>query len=513
MYWTQGLHRSSQQRPDTLATIYGDRRRSFREQANRVARLASALRDLGVRDGTPVGVLALNSDRFAELLLAIAWADGVLNSCSPRWGLTEATYALTDSATSILCVDDDFGAMVPALAERHPSLRTVIYLGDGALPKDMLGFEDLIAECEPVEDARRGGDSLAALMYTGGTTGVPKGVMLSHATLCGAAVATETAEPTGRADSRTLIASPMSHVSGIMASLLQTTFGGTQVIIPKFEPEAVLHAVQRHRVTHTFLVPSMLRQVLEHPAAAEHDLSSLRHLMYGAAPITEELLAQVKTALPRVSSQQVYGSTEMSLGTVLTSAEHTEKSLLRSAGRAVINIEIRIEGPDGAELPAGAIGEIVARGPVMLGYWNKPELTAQTLRGGWLHTGDAGYLDDKGYLFVVDRIKDMIVTGGDNVYSTEVENALAGHPAVASCAVIAVPDDALGERVHAVIVLKPGAMTDLESLQNHCEALIASGKKPRSCEFVAALPLSPAGKPLKRELREPHWAGMRRRVN
>ena len=511
--WTQGLHRATQQRPDAIATVFGDRRRSFRDQASRVARLASGLRALGVRDGTLVGVLALNSDRFADLLLAVPWADGVLNPFSIRWGVTEATYALHDSDTTILCVDDAFAPLAKALMERHPRLRTVVHLGDGVPPEGMIGFEDLVTGHEPAEDARRGGDALAALMYTGGTTGVPKGVMLSHNTLCGAALATEVAEPTGRSDSRVLIASPMSHVSGLLASLLQTTFGGTQVIIPRFSPEDVLNAVHRHRVSHMFLVPSMMRQVLEHPAAADRDLSSVRHLMYGAAPITEELLAQVRAALPRVALQQVYASTEMALGTVLSSADHAEKGLLRSAGRAVVNREIRIEGPGGVACAPGVIGEVVARGPVMLGYWNKPEATEAALLGGWLHTGDAGYLDENGYLFLVDRIKDMIVTNGDNVYSTEVENALASHPAVASCAVIGVPDDGLGERVHAVVVLKPGAVTDLADLQNHCEALIASYKKPRSCEFVESLPLSPAGKPLKRELRAAHWADRERQVN
>jgi len=506
--WTQGLHRAVQQRPDDVATVFGERRRTFREQADRVARLAAGLRGLGVRDGTLVGVLAANSDRFADLLLAVPWAGGALNPLSVRWGINEITYALGDSDTTILCVDDTFAPLVPALGAR-----TVVHLGDGRPPAGMIAMDDLLrgAGAGAVEDARRGGTDLAALMYTGGTTGVPKGVLLSHETLSGAALATEVAEPTGRAGSRTLIASPMSHVSGMLASLLQTMFGGTQVIIPGFAPGAVLDAVERHRVTHLFLVPSMLRQLLD--AAGGRDLSSVRHLMYGAAPITEDLLDRVRARLPQVALQQVYASTEMALGTVLSSADHADKALLRSAGRAVINREIRVEGPDGGPLPPGEIGEVVARGPVMLGYRNKPGETAHALRGGWLHTGDAGYLDEHGYLFLVDRIKDMIVTGGDNVYSTEVENALAGHPAVATCAVIAVPDDDLGERVHAVVVPRPGRAIDLAGLRSHCAGLIAPYKWPRSYEIVERLPLSPAGKPLKRELREAHWAAKERQVN
>jgi acyl-CoA synthetase (AMP-forming)/AMP-acid ligase II len=502
--WTQGLHRAAQQRPDGIATVFGERRRTFREQAERVARLASGLRGLGVRDGTMVGVLALNSDHFADLLPAIPWAGGVLNPFSVRWGINEIRYALEDSGTTILCVDDTFAPLVAELGDR---VGTVVHLGDGPPPDGMIAVPGTTA----VEDARRGGADLAALMYTGGTTGVPKGVLLSHETLAGAALATEVAEPTGRADSRTLIASPMSHVSGMLASLLQTMFAGTQVIVPSFTPGTVLDAVEQHRVSHLFLVPSMLRQVLDE--ADGRDLSSVRHLMYGAAPITEELLDRVRARLPHVALQQVYASTEMALCTVLNSADHAEKSLLRSAGRAVVNREIRIVGPDGAALPPGDIGEVTARGTVMLGYRNRPAETAHALRDGWLHTGDAGYLDENGYLFLVDRIKDMIVTGGDNVYSTEVENALAGHPAVAAVAVIAVPDDDLGERVHAVVVLRPGCVTDLADLRSHCATLIAPYKWPRSCEFAERLPLSPSGKPLKRELRAAHWPSGDRQIH
>jgi acyl-CoA synthetase (AMP-forming)/AMP-acid ligase II len=514
MYWTQGLHRALQQQPDATATVCGARTRTYAELGARVARLAGALRELGVRDGTRVAVLALNSDRFTELLLAVPWADAVLTPCSTRWGPGETGYALADSGAEVLVVDDAFTELVPALAARCPGALTVVHAGDGPPPPGMLGFEDLVAGAAPVEDPRRGGDALAALMYTGGTTGVAKGVMVGHGALVGVMLALEASAPSDRATARTLVATPMSHMSGLVSALLPITYGGTQVIVPRFEPGAVLDAVEGDRASQMFLVPSMLRALLDHPSCAASDLSSMRHVMYGAAPIDAALLDRAMAAFPRASFQQVYAATESgAAGTLLTPDDHRAGARLSSAGRPMVGVEVAILDAAGAARPAGAVGEIWLRGPVMLGYWNKPAETAAALRDGWLHTGDAGYLDEAGYLHIVDRVKDMIVTGGDNVYSVEVENLLARHPAVASCAVIGVPDPTAGERVHAVVVLRPGARLDLDGIRRHCRGAIAEYKLPGSYEVLDALPLSAAGKPLKHRLREPHWAGQPRRVH
>jgi acyl-CoA synthetase (AMP-forming)/AMP-acid ligase II len=514
MYLTQGLHRSLQRDPVSLATVFGPRRRTVREHVDRVARLAGALRRLGVGEGDRVGVLALNSDRFAEVVMAVPWAGGVLTPFSIRWGPVEMANALTDSSLRALLVDDAFVASVPALLDVDYRLEVVVHMGDGAPPEGMAGYEDLLAGTEPVEDLRRGDDAIAALMYTGGTSGLPKGVMLSHASLCESVLSIEATTPSHLGDARILVATPMSHMSGLVSALLQTTYGGTQVIVPAFDAGMVIETIERERVTHIFLVPSMLHAVLDHPALADHDVSSMRRFIYGAAPITDALLHRAMTAFPTAELMQVYASTEMgAAGTVLPPEDHAAKRALRSAGRAMTNTEIRVVDAVGEEVPTGSTGEITVRGSLMAGYWNKPVETRTALRDGWLHTGDAGYLDDAGYLHIVDRIRDMVVTDGYNVYSAEVENALASHPAVASCAVIAVPDDVLGELVHAVVVLEPGAMTDLEDLQAHCTGLLADYKLPRSCEFVDALPLSPAGKPLKKELRRAYWADMERQVH
>jgi acyl-CoA synthetase (AMP-forming)/AMP-acid ligase II len=514
MYWTQGLHRSLQQTPDHPATIFGARVRTYREQADRVARLAAALRELGVRDGERVAILARNSDRFAELLLAVPWANGVLNPVSLRWTPTEIVHALRETQTDILFVDDQFAPTVPALRDRHPGLRAVVRM-EGSAP-GILGFEELIAGSEPVEDARRGGDALAAVYYTAGTSGATKGVMLSHAGLLETALAVRATVPSIMAPGgRVLLAAPMGHLSGCLGWLLQSILGGTHVIVPAFAPAAVLGAIQRHRVSHLFLVPAMLQQVVDHPAAGEHDLSSLQAVTYGASPITEALLERAMKTFPAASFMQVYAMTELAgAGTFLTPEDHRDGTRLRSAGRPIVNTEVRVVDTLDAEVPRGTVGEVVCRTDgVMLGYWGRPGETAQALRGGWMHTGDAGWMDDDGYLYIVDRLKDMIITEGYNVASVEVENALGTHPAVAACAVIGVPDDRTGERVHAVVVNKPGQNVTAAELATHCRARMAAYKVPASVQFVEALPLSPQGKVLKRELRKPFWEGMDRQVH
>jgi acyl-CoA synthetase (AMP-forming)/AMP-acid ligase II len=268
-------------------------------------------------------------------------------------------------------------------------------------------------------------------------------------------------------------------------------------------------------VTDVLLVPTMIQLLVDSPATADHDLTSLRRLVYGASPISEAVLERARKRLPGAEFTQVYGMTELSpVTTVLTPAEHELPGLRRSGGRAAPHAEIRIVDADDNVVPAGTVGEVVARGAhVMLGYWLRPDETADTLRGGWMHTGDGGYLDENGYLFVVDRIKDMIVSGGENVYSAEVENALAKHDAVAACAVIGVPDEKWGERVHAVVVPVTGAQVSAEQLREHVAELIARYKAPRTVEFVAALPMSGAGKILKQDLRARYWAGTTRAVS
>ena len=504
---TAALHRAVQQTPDLPATVFGDRTRTWAECADRVARFASALRGLGVEPGDRVAMLALNSDRYHEYLLAVPWADAVLNPVNVRWSPVEMAYSLRDSDTRVLLVDDTFAATAPALLAECPQLSTLIHCGDGPTPEGMLSFEDLVASHEPVEDAQRGGDALAGIFYTGGTTGFPKGVMLSHANLIvsalGSAAGGDFVVPGGRL----LHVAPMFHLADLAAWSGRNLLGGTHVFLPAFEPGALARAIHEHQITDVLLVPLMIQMLADSPVAQETDMSSMRRVVYGASPISEAVLDRAAKVLPGARFTQAYGMTELSpVATMLDPEDHEHPVRRRSAGRATAHSQVRVVDAEDAEVARGTVGEIVVRGGhVMLGYWNRPEETAAALRGGWMHTGDGGYMDDDGYVYVVDRIKDMIISGGENVYSAEVENALARHHAVASCAVIAVPDEDWGERVHAVVVLRPGAAATHDELREHCKTLIAAYKAPRSTEFVDALPVSGAGKILKRELRAAHW--------
>ncbi|MYW04030.1 long-chain-fatty-acid--CoA ligase [Streptomyces sp. SID3343] len=505
---TQSLHRWAQQAPDREAVVEGESRTTFLELRERVARLGGALRGLGVEPGDRVAILALNSTRYLECLNAVPWAGGVLNPVNIRWTPVEIAYTLGDSRTEVLFVDDAFTGAVPVLRSRLAFTLTVVHIGDGPTPEGMYRYEDLLAGAEPTPDADRGGSDLAGVFYTGGTTGFPKGVMLSHDNLLASAMGGLVATAAFRIvpNARVLHAAPLFHIAGYGVSLMTSIVGIPQVILPFFDAERVAALVQEQRVTEIFLAPTMLQMVLDHPRFATYDLSSLRLLTYGASPITATLLDRVLKALPGTSLVQAYGQTELSpLATLLMPQDHldADPARLRSAGRPCFHADVRVVGPDEGELGRGEVGEIVSRGDhVMLGYWNRPDESEQVLRGGWMHTGDLGFMDTDGYLTVVDRLKDMIVTGGENVFSAEVENAVGTHPDVEACAVIGLPDATWGERVHAVVVLHAGRDVGADEIRAHAKTLIAGYKAPRSVEFVEKLPLTAAGKVRKSVLRE-----------
>lgn len=515
---TQALHKALREQPDRDAVICGAERLSFARFADRVARLAGALQAQGVAPGDRVGMLSLNSARYVEFLYGCWWSGAAINPVNLRWTPKEIAYSLDDCDTRVLLVDRQCAPLVPAVREASRSLRTVIWCGDGPAPEGMLSYETLLDAATPVEDGRYGGDHLAAVMYTGGTTGRPKGVMLSHANLYLNGLSAAAAVPRPERGVGMVVA-PFFHVGGCGLSLQMMQRLITQVVIPFFDEVVIFEAMQGEGVTETFLVPSMIKRLIEHPRFRDFSFPKFAVMLYGAAPIDATLLGQAMAALPGAQFSQAYGMTELAPTIcVLSAADHLpgpqQATRLRSAGRPVPIAEVRIVDGEDRELPPGQVGEIVARGPmVMQGYWNRPDETAAALRGGWMHTGDGGFIDGDGYVHVVDRLKDMIVSGGENVYSAEVENAIALHAAVSMSAVIGVPDERWGERVHAVVLLRPGATLDEAALIAHCREHIAGYKCPRSVEFRAELPLSPAGKLQKFVLREPFWAGRERRVN
>ncbi|MBN3854770.1 long-chain-fatty-acid--CoA ligase [Paraburkholderia sp. Ac-20340] len=507
MQLTQSFHKAALEQPDAYATVFRQRKTTFAQFVERVSRVAGALHALDVAHGDRIGILALNSDRYLEYVFGTLWAGAVVNPVNTRWSVSEIAYSLNDCGTAILFIDETFAHLAQPLRERCPVLRHVIWCGEGVPPAGMHGddYEGWLGRATPAADAQRSGNDLAAILYTGGTTGVPKGVMLSHANLVSNALCALAAasRPVVQA---VLHTAPLFHI-GAMALVFQAALRGAKhVVLGGFDPGTVIETIAAEHVNETFVVPTMIKAMLDHPGFATHKLSSLTSVLYGAAPIDSTLLQRALGKLPASQFVQLYGMTEIApVAAVLPAHCHTPDSQkLKSAGRPAPICEIRIVDPaSGEPLPTGQVGEVAVRGPsVMMGYWNKPEETAKALRNGWMHTGDGGYMDEDGYLFITDRIKDMIISGGENVYSTEVENALLAHPAVEACAVIGIPDEKWGEAVHAVIVLRAGHQLTLEEIRDHCRQLIAGYKCPRSVAFRAELPLSAAGKLLKYKLRE-----------
>lgn len=515
----QVIRRTVQVRGDCNATRFAGRSRTWREFQDRISRLAAGLKALGIEEGDRIAVLALNSDRYYEYYHGVSWAGAVFVPVNVRLAPAEFIHWFNDSGSRIIFVDDVFLDAVAGIRDRLESVEHFVYMGESETPAGYISHEDLIANHDPAAPSERGGDDMAGLFYTGGTTGKSKGVMLSHRNL---AYNVLQSLPHLRAvpEDIFLHAAPMFHVADGFFCKIAATLGCSNVIVPAFEPRLVLKTLQDEKVTVALLVPTMINMLVNHPDIGDYDLSHLRSLIYGASPMPEAVILKAIEVIPHVKLYQAYGQTEASpVITVMAPRFHTTSGphagKLKGAGEAVYGIDLAILDEDGREVPRGEVGEVCIRGEnVMLGYWNLPDITAETLRDGWLHTGDGGRMDEDGMLFIVDRVKDMIVSGGENVYSAETEQAVYQHPAVAECAVIGIPHDAWGEEVHAVVVLKPGESVTEAELIAHCKTLIAGYKCPKSVTFrEEPLPLSGAGKILKKDLRAPFWEGQDRNVS
>ena len=502
---------------DRLATIYGERKHTWAELQDRVTRLAGGLVGLGIKKMDIVAVLAENSDRYFEIYFSPNWIGSVLAPLNNRWSSKENLHVLQDSGAKVLFFDSTFIKIAEQLKDSDDhSLAHFIYIGEGDCPSWAHDYETIILENMPAVQFQPKGDDMALLMYTGGTTGSPKGVMVSHMGMWSCYVSLVHHAKYNEHD-RYLHAAPMFHGADLGISIATVIAGATQVFINHFTVDGVLEAIANHRVTQILLVPTMVKMLLSGGKVATTDVSSLKQLIYGASPMAEGVLLECMKQLPKVDLIQAYGQTELSLlASTLSPSDHTPgNKRLRSAGRPCLCVTMRVEDEAGNILPSGEVGQVMVHGPnVMLGYWNKPELTAETLKDGWIGTGDAGYLDTDGYLYLVDRIKDMIVSGGENVFSAEVESIISLYPAVADVVVIGIPDEEWGEAVHALIILKKDKTATEEEIINHCKEYIAGYKCPRCVDFhTEPFPVSAAGKTLKADIRKLFWPEGERHIN
>jgi acyl-CoA synthetase (AMP-forming)/AMP-acid ligase II len=517
------LRRAVMVQPDKVALIEGDRRATYREMDERVARLRGGLRSLGLTDGERVAGLALNSARHVEAWFAIPTANLVFNDLNIRLALPELEFIVNDSGASVLAADARHWDTALALRDRCPSISRLIWIDEGASPDGSVTWDELAEHPPLAVPSTLDADCVASITYTGGTTGAPKGVMQTHGALMANAKHMLWANPLVETD-RFLHLTPMFHSAGVANMYALTLVAGAHVTCPGFDADLVGRMIEEHRITVAVLVPTMINMFLNHPATADRDLSSWRLCLYAASPMPVPLLRRAMDELPCGFSQG-YGMTEMCPHvSQLTSDDHVRAATgdpdavrrLASAGTPCVGVDVEIRRDDGTRCDPGEVGEITVRGPnMMAGYWNRPDETAAALTpDGWYRTGDLASVDAGGYLFIVDRAKDMIVSGGENVYTTEVENALAGHPAVLELAVFGIPHPQWGEAVHAEVVLKPGASATEAELIAHCRETIAGFKVPRSIALrQEPLPKSGAGKILKRDVRAPYWSGHDRAVS
>ena len=503
---------------------------TWAQHYERACRVANALRADGVGVGQRVAFLDRNGLEYFEVLFGGALLGAVNVAVNWRLAPAEMAAVIDDSKATILVVHAEFVACLAAMDSALPWVSRVVVIGDPKADADIgggsdlarrVGYEDWLADQPALDPGHEGApDDVSMQLYTSGTTGLPKGVMLANRNVAvmlelAAGDAFEISEHTV-----SLVAMPLFHIGGSGWALSGMSRGGTSVLLRDMDPVELLRLVADERITHAFLVPAVLMALLATPAVTETDLSSLDTVFYGASPIAEDVLVRCLDVIG-CRFAQVYGMTETSGAIVRLAHEDHDphgprQHLLRAAGRPLDGVELRIVDPDtGAEAPAGVVGEVYTRsGFNMLGYWDKPEETARTIVDeGWLRTGDAGYLDGDGYLFLHDRIKDMVVSGGENIYPAEVENVLLAITGVADAAVIGVPDERWGETVKAIVVPVPGAPLDESLIIAFCRQRLAHYKCPTSVDFIDVLPRNPSGKVLKRELREPYWRHRERRIH
>jgi long-chain acyl-CoA synthetase len=500
--------------PHKTAVVFGNRRCNFKELQQRVYRLANGLLEMGVRKGDRVAILQDNCFEYPEMYFAIGKIGAVATPFNYRLIGSEIAYLVNHSEANTFILGQDF---IERMAPFLPELKSVKnYICIGAKPEGMIDYDELLSSSPPQKpDVEVSMDDLFCLLYTGGTTGRPKGVMLTHRNLHAAAntYIVEWGLPNTAAN---MIMTPLFHTGASWGLFCGFVQGNTQVILKRFDLETMLSTIEKEKVTYSVWLSPLLNAILNYPRFKEFDLSSLKLVLVGGGPAGEAQLRKLAELLGcRIHHSG--GQTETGPICGIKLEEHLDsprRERLGSAGRDVFNMELRVVDENDNDVPPGSIGELCARGEaVMQGYWKMPEETTNSLRGGWQHTGDLVRIDDEGYIYYVDRLKDMIKSGGENVYSKEVEDVIYAHPAIAEVAVIGVPDEKWGEAVTALVILKEGQTATEEEIIARCKKQLSGFKVPKSVEFYDSFPKTGLDKINKVALREKYWKGYEKRIH
>ncbi|ARN74121.1 fatty acid--CoA ligase [Oceanicoccus sagamiensis] len=505
----------SQENAQRTALVFAGRETSYQQldnYANQVAHGLSAL----VKPQQRIAILAKNNDYFFELLMGAGKCGAVLVGVNWRLAAPEVHYILNDSESRVLFIEESFLPVLDHIRSQLPLLETVIVLIEGQGEDDYSQWRNQQPVTE-IDQAVTGAD-IAMQLYTSGTTGHPKGVELSHRAILALREAEHLVAEWSQWDNTdvALVAMPLFHIGGTATGLIALYNGSAAVIMAEVDPGEIIAAMHHYKVTRTFFVPAVIQLLLDHPSCNAEAFKSLKALLYGASPIPAALLTQALEVF-QCSFAQIYGMTETAGSmTVLHPEDHNDPKAkkMASCGKAYPTVDIAIVDQSGKHLPADTVGEIIIRSPsLMSSYWKLPEATAKTMIDGWLYSGDAGYMDDEGYLYIYDRVKDMIVSGGENIYPAEVESVLFEHPDVKDIAVIGVPSKKWGEEVKAVVVANENSNLQPQQLIDFARDKIAGYKIPKSVDFTTELPRNPSGKLLKREIRKPYWEHLDRAVN
>jgi acyl-CoA synthetase (AMP-forming)/AMP-acid ligase II len=515
MFFADRFEQLQQTQSEHTAIVFAEEKITFGELATRAWQVGNGLLERGVPRQQRVAHLAKNSPEFFEIFFGAAASGHATAGLNWRLAGPEIEQLLNYTGNQVLFVGKDFYATVEAIEANLKSVEHIIAL-DGGHDRwlDYKTWRDRQSNQRPQVTLH--GDDDILLLYTSGTTGLPKGVQLTNQGYANAFQAFVETDILAVDNTAVFInVMPLFHVGGINLTVLPLLRGASLHLFPEFEPTRVLDTLEREKITNALFVPAMIQMLLQEPRVRERDYSQLRYMYYGASPISESVLTEA-VAVFGCQFMQLYGATEnYGLISKLPPAEHApERNRLRSCGKPVVGARVKIVDALGNAVPTGEVGEILLQCDwIMKSYWNKPESTAETVVDGWYHTGDAASLDAEGYLYIKDRVKDMIITGGENVYPAEVENALHSHPEVADVAVIGVPDPKWGEAIKAVVVTTPGARVNEADIIAYARTRIAGFKVPKSIDFIAALPRNPSGKILRRELRAPYWEGRARQVS